>query len=70
MTRCPKCESGETLNVKFIGHSGVIAYPEVQRNKLFFKYSGIHARACAKCGQIFDFTLDNPEKLAPFVTLD
>ncbi|MDE6441847.1 MAG: DUF2652 domain-containing protein [Clostridia bacterium] len=70
MTRCPKCESSETLNVKFVGHSGIVAYPEVQRNKLFPKCSGIHARACAKCGHIFDFTLDKPENFTPFVTLD
>lgn len=70
MQRCPKCDSGETLNIRFMGHDGVVAYAEVQQKKILPKYSKIRARACAKCGYIFNFTLINPENLAQFVTLE
>lgn len=70
MTRCPKCESNETLKIKFYTSYGLEVIPAVQSRKLFPKSSKIFARACVKCGHIFDLTLENPEKLAPFVTVD
>ena len=70
MTRCPKCESSETLDIRLVSQSGIIAIPVIQEKKMLPKYSKITARACTKCGLIFNFKLDQPEKLAPFVTLD
>lgn len=70
MTRCPKCESGNTLKVELASYGGVYAFPEVQSKKVFPKTSKVYAYACTKCGHIFDLTLESPEKFAPFVTVD
>lgn len=70
MIRCPKCESGETLKIKFYTSYGLEAAPAAQSKKLFPKTSKIFARACVKCGHIFDLTLETPEKFAPFVTAE
>lgn len=66
--RCPKCNGASTLEIilKDSGNYPVIAVPEVQRKKLLAKYSHIKAKACVSCGNIFDLTLEEPEKLAPF----
>lgn len=67
MLRCPKCESGNTLKIRFYTSSGLYAVADAQK-KLFPKTSKLYAYACTKCGHIFDLTLENPEVLAPFVT--
>lgn len=72
MTRCPQCGSAQTVKVAFDdrGRDKVIVLPRVQEHKLFPKYSKMYAYACTDCGRIFDFTLENPENLAPFAGYD
>lgn len=72
MTRCPQCGSAQTVKVAFDdrGRDKVIVLPRVQEHKLFPKYSKMYAYACTACGRIFDFTLENPENLAPFAGYD
>ncbi len=70
MTRCPQCGSSQTLKVTFCGRDKVIVLPRAQEHKLFPKYSKMYAYACTACGRIFDFTLENPENLAPFAGFD
>ena len=70
MIRCPKCESNQTVNIKLYSNYGVYAIPAMQSKKLFPKTSNVFARACVKCGNIFDLTLEKPEKFVPFVTVD
>lgn len=67
MARCPKCGGTNTLEIVLMAHGYLtIAAPEIQRKKLFPKYSRVKAQACASCGHIFDFMLENPEMFAPF----
>lgn len=72
MTRCPQCGSAQTVKVAFDdrGRDKVIVLPRAQEHKLFPKYSKMYAYACTACGRIFDFTLENPENLAPFTGYD
>lgn len=70
MVRCPECDSSQTLDICFFTSGGYAAVPYVQRNKMIPKHSGIKARACTKCGKIFDFRLEKPENLAPFAGVD
>lgn len=72
MTRCPQCGSAQTVKVAFDdrGRDKVIVLPRVQEKKLLPKYSKMYAYACTSCGRIFDFTLENPENLAPFAGYD
>lgn len=70
MLRCPKCERGNTLKIRLYTSYGLYAVADVQKKKMFPKTSKMYAYACTKCGHIFDLTLENPEVLAPFVTLE
>ncbi len=70
MARCPKCESANVVKIAFRDYNGLFAIPYIQRKKMLPKHSGISALACVKCGNIFELTLEEPEKLAPFVGIE